>query len=136
MRSDVVALVGGAACAVATDAAARRLSPSLKVPAAAVGLVTAAVIYPAARVGRSADRAVARREWLAVGATTAVLATASRRDSRTNRAARAAVATGWVGHAVFDNLHNRGPTSRLPDWYPAVCAGYDVALAALLLRNA
>jgi hypothetical protein len=129
-----MALVGGAACAVATDAAARRLSPSQRVTAASAGLVTAAIIYPAARIGRPADRAVAHREWLVVGATIAVSATASR-DSRTSRAARAAVAAGWVGHAAFDNLHDRGPTSRLPDWYPAVCAGYDVALAALLLRN-
>jgi hypothetical protein len=93
------------------------------------------VIYPAARVGRSADAGVARREWLALGATVVVLVATGRGHQRPGRAARRAVAAGWVGHAIFDNLHERGRTSRLPDWYPAVCAGYDVALAALLLRG-
>jgi hypothetical protein len=50
-------------------------------------------------------------------------------------AVRRLVAAGWLAHAVFDNVHDKGPTSRLPEEYPAACAGYDVALAGLLLRE-
>lgn len=132
-KQDAAAIAVGAGLAVATDRGARRVtSGSRMAPAGALGLVTAAAIYPAARIGRAADADVARREWLAVGATVAVLAAASR--SGAGRVARATVAVGWIAHAAFDNLHDRGPTSRLPDWYPAACAGYDVALAGLLLR--
>jgi hypothetical protein len=129
---NVIAIVAGAGCAVAADVATRRTLPSRLVPAAAAGLVTAAVIYPAARVGREAMPGVAGPEWLAVAATTGVLAAASRRSS--SPAVRAVVAGGWFAHAIFDRLHDRGPGSRLPSWYPAVCAGYDIATAGLLLR--
>jgi hypothetical protein len=91
------------------------------------------VIYPAARGGRGATRAVAARERLAVVATAGVAAAAVTRSDRT--AARRMVAAGWASHALFDAVHDRGPTSRLPGWYPAVCAGYDLALASLLLRR-
>jgi hypothetical protein len=131
--SDKVALGFGAALAVATDIGSRKVTPeSMVVPAAAVGLVTAAAIYPAARTGREASRGVVIRESVALLATGAVLAsTLAKRGSGT---AKRAVAAGWLAHAIFDNLHDRGPTSRLPGWYPAACAGYDVALAGLVLR--
>ncbi|MBV9872580.1 MAG: hypothetical protein JO214_18350 [Frankiaceae bacterium] len=131
---DKVALVGGAALAVATDLGSRKVTPeSMVVPAAAVGLVTAAAIYPAARKGRDASRGVVLREAAALVGTGAVLAAAvAKRGSTT---AKRTVAAGWLAHAIFDNVHNRGPTSRLPGWYPAACAGYDVALAGLVLRS-
>jgi hypothetical protein len=131
--SDKIALGVGAALAVATDVGSRRVTPeSMAVPAAAAGLVTAAAIYPAARAGRDAGAAVVVREAVALAATGAVLVAAlARRSSVT---ARRAVAAGWLAHAAFDNLHDRGPTSRLPAWYPAACAGYDIAIAGLILR--
>jgi hypothetical protein len=131
---DKIAVAGGAALAVATDAGTRRITPDSRiVPAAAAGLVTAAVIYPAARAGRTASRGVATRENLALSATAAVLAASI--VKRESQRVRQVVAAGWLAHALFDNLHDRGPTSRLPGWYPAVCAGYDVALAGLLLAK-
>jgi hypothetical protein len=131
---DKVALVGGALLAVGTDIGTRRIAPASQlVPAAAAGLVTAAVIYPAARVGREVGKGTAVRENVAVGATVAVLGAAV--ATRRSRSARRIVAAGWLAHAVFDNLHDRGATSRLPSWYPAVCAGYDVAVAGLLLAK-
>jgi hypothetical protein len=45
-------------------------------------------------------------------------------------------AAAWVGHAVFDRVHERGEASLLPDWYPALCAGYDLGMAAMLGRAA
>ena len=42
----------------------------------------------------------------------------------------------WVGHAVFDRVHEHGEASSLPRWYPALCAGYDLGMAAMLCRTA
>jgi hypothetical protein len=133
-RLDKIALGAGAALAVATDAGTRRVThDSMIVPAAAVGLVTAAAIYPAARAGRETSRGVVVRETAGLIGAGAVLAAAvAKRGSAT---VKRAVAAGWLAHAVFDNLHDRGPTSRLPGWYPAACAGYDIALAGLLLAK-
>ncbi|WP_244993218.1 hypothetical protein [Rhodococcus qingshengii] len=46
--------------------------------------------------------------------------------------ARRLVAASWAVHPIFDLLHERGPESRLPDWYPAICAGYDLGAAGHL----
>jgi hypothetical protein len=48
---------------------------------------------------------------------------------------RRAAAAGWLAHAGFDLLHDRGSGSLLPDWYPAACAGYDAAYAAAVLTG-
>lgn len=131
MNSTALAVLAGAALAAGTDLVARRSSPSL-LPSAA-GLVGAAAIYPMARARRTATRGVVARERLALGATVGVgVAAAARSNSATGRRI---VAAGWAGHALFDAVHDRGSSSRLPAWYPAVCAGYDVALAGLLLRG-
>jgi hypothetical protein len=52
------------------------------------------------------------------------------------RIAAPMAAAGWAAHAVFDLLHDRGPDSYIPSWYPALCAGYDISLAALLITGA
>jgi hypothetical protein len=43
---------------------------------------------------------------------------------------------GWLAHVTRDALHHRGrgPT-RVRSWYPPLCIGYDVALAAPLLTG-
>jgi hypothetical protein len=132
VKSTGIAVVAGAGLALASDFLTRRRLPAHVVPAAAAGLVTAAVIYPAARVGRAVDADVARRERLSVMATSGVLALAAIRGS--SGRVRSIVASGWLAHAAFDQVHDKGATSRLPEWYPAVCAGYDIAIAGLLLR--
>ena len=45
-------------------------------------------------------------------------------------------AAGWASHALFDLAHRHSEGSRLPDWYPAVCAGYDLVVASHLARLA
>jgi hypothetical protein len=42
----------------------------------------------------------------------------------------------WLAHVIWDALHHRGrgPT-RVPSWYPALCIGYDVAVATPLLTG-
>jgi hypothetical protein len=43
---------------------------------------------------------------------------------------------GWLAHVTWDALHHRGrgPT-RVRSWYPALCIGYDVAVAAPLVTG-
>lgn len=125
-------LAAGAGLAYGTDQLVRKVLPEkLRLPAASAGLVTAALIYPAFR--RRPHKGVAARiEWLAVGATLGTGA-ASARLSPAER--QRAVAAAWASHALFDMAHRRGPKSRIPGWYPAACAGYDLALAGLLLKS-
>jgi hypothetical protein len=47
---------------------------------------------------------------------------------------RQLVAAGWLAHAGFDAAFVPHDGSRIPAWYPAMCAGYDVALAGRLAR--
>lgn len=122
----------GAASAYATDKLVRKAVPeNLQLPAASAGLVTAALVYPAFR--RRPHRGLAARvEWLAVGATLGTGAATARLAPEERQRA---VAAAWASHALFDLLHRRGPKSRIPGWYPALCAGYDLALAGLLLAK-
>jgi len=129
---DVVAVAAGAASAIAVENLTRKLWPNARTELGAVGLVTAAAIYPAARSGSRVSLASAR-EVAGVAAATTVVAKARSRGGMT---ARALIAAGWAAHAVFDAQHNAGPGGRLPRWYPALCAGYDIAFAASLLRPA
>lgn len=111
----------GAAAAVGVDTATQRLAPQHRSASAALGLVGAALIYPVARRGRFGD--VAEKLVLALATATAVAGSAERRRL---------VAVGWLAHAMFDAKFTPGQDSRIPRWYPAACAGYDVALAARL----
>jgi hypothetical protein len=61
---------------------------------------------------------------------TALAALAVQRDSP------GLLGAGWLAHVTWDALHHRGrgPT-RVRSWYPPLCIGYDVALAAPLLTG-
>ena len=61
---------------------------------------------------------------------TALAALAVQRDSP------GLLGAGWLAHVTWDALHHRGrgPT-RVRSWYPALCVGYDVAVAAPLLTG-
>lgn len=132
LADGVIPLVAGAALGLANDALVRRLLPSYRVPAAAAGLATAALIYPLARPRGTGSMETRAREWRAVAATVGIGVVASRLP---DRAGRTLAAAGWAAHVAFDYLHDRGPTSRLPRWYPAVCAGYDLSVAGMLLTT-
>ncbi len=127
--TDAAALVAGAAAGYGADAATTRLAPRLRGAGAAAGLVTAAAIYPLARRRLAVDAALTR-EVAGVAATGAV-AVAARRLPATP--ARRILGIAWAAHAAFDAVHTRSPDSRLPAWYPAMCAGYDIALGARLV---
>jgi hypothetical protein len=61
---------------------------------------------------------------------TALAALAVQRDSP------GVLGSAWLAHSIWDALHyrGRGPT-RVRSWYPPLCIGYDVALAAPLLTG-
>jgi hypothetical protein len=127
---DVAAVAVGAASGLAVENLTRKLFPTARTELGAAGLITAAAIYPMAR-GASRVSLASAREVAGVAAATTVVTKARGRGAMT---ARALIAAGWASHALFDAKHDAGPGGRLPRWYPALCAGYDLAFAAALLR--
>lgn len=97
-----------------------------------VGLSVAGAVYPTARKQWRPDAAAAR-ELLGLVGYTAVAVAACRQLPPTGTRIAAA---GWASHALFDLAHRHSEGSRLPDWYPAVCAGYDLVVASHLARLA
>ncbi len=90
----------------------------------ALGLVGVSAIYPLARHGLSVNDG----GHVAFGAA-AVAMTAVANESIP---ARRVVAGGWAAHALIDLVAGAGSKSRLPSWYPAACAAYDIGYAARL----
>lgn len=121
-----VGVAAGAGLGWVAAQAVRRIEGRAGVVASGVGLVGAALIYPAAR--RELGPGVALEAAVLAGAS-ALTAAAAKADSGTGRRL---VAAGWASHALFDFLQGASDDSRLPGWYPSVCAGYDVAYAARL----
>lgn len=121
------ALLAGAGLGWGSAEAGRRLNGGSTL-LSGISLVGAAAVYPAARRrnGSSGGLAV---EIGVLAATAALTAVAARADTTTGRRL---VAAGWAGHAAFDFLQGASDDSRLPAWYPPVCAGFDVAYAARL----
>jgi hypothetical protein len=119
----------GAVLGVGTDVATERAAPRHRAMALAGGLVGAAAIYPIARRKRRLGAPLAR-EVAGLLATGAIASVAAR---STQTKARNLVAAGWAAHAAFDMVHDSGADSRIPSWYPAMCAGYDLAVASRLV---
>lgn len=123
------ALLGGAVLGWASAEAVRRLGGRGSVIGAGAALVTAAVIYPAARRDHGVSGAHLV-EGAVVAATSALAVRAAQSDVRTGRRLLAA---GWAAHALFDFGQGPSADSRLPGWYAPLCAGFDVAYAARLI---
>ena len=124
----------GLALSAFVDAPLKKWMPRNRTSSYAARLVVAAAVYPVARQGqvrqgRLVDVSIPIREWSAVSATFVVFVGALVLPPST---ARRLVAASWAVHPIFDLLHEFGPESRLPDWYPAICAGYDLGVAGLL----
>lgn len=127
--SDALALAAGAVLGAASAEPVRRLSPRGSVFAAGAGLITCAVIYPAARRNHAPSAGLVI-EAATVFATTALAAYAA---TKSPTAGRRLLAAGWASHAAFDALAGPSDDSRLPSWYAPVCAGFDVGYAARLV---
>jgi hypothetical protein len=128
---DGLAAVVGAAAAHGTNVAVARLGRARRVPVMAAALVAAALVYPAARRRRRPGAALARELAATVGYG-ALAAAAARRGGPVGSRVLAAA---WASHALFDALHAHDDDSLIPDWYPALCAGYDLVVAADLARG-
>lgn len=118
-------LAAGAALALAANAAAGSWGQRHRLSVHSAGLVGAALVYPAMHSASGVEPAVRHREALGVVGCAALTVLAARSTTRSRL-----LAAGWAAHALFDAVHHRGATSCLPDWYPALCAGYDLSLAA------
>ena len=129
--STVTALVGGAALGWVCARSVRRLGGRGSVIGAGAALVTAAVIYPAARRDHAPSAALAV-EGAVVAATTGLAIAAATTDVSRGRRWLAA---GWAAHALFDAGLGPSEDSRLPGWYAPVCAGFDFAYAARLASS-
>lgn len=124
------ALIAGAGLGWGLDLAIEKYWPSGRLVAAGVGLVSAAAVYPAARRGRRGG-ADGRREALTLAAAAALAATVPRLPSDR---ARRLLGLGWLAHAGYDAVVTHDTSSsRLPSWYPAGCAGYDLGQGTRLL---
>lgn len=131
MPNDVFPLLAGAALGILSAEPVRRRGGRAAVIGAGLGLVTAAVIYPAARRDRTVSRELIVEGGVVVGTT--VLATIAAGSSPV--AGRRLLALGWAAHALFDFSQGPSGDSRLPGWYAPVCAGYDFGFAGQLLRS-
>src|SRR3954468_3736194 len=130
--ADAVSVIAGAALAELIARSARGLPAEYQMPFYAAGLMSAAAVYPVARRRWQLDRR-STGELLGVlgyGAVSLLAARGSR--PRANRL----LAAGWASHALFDAAHGHDESSRLPRWYPALCAGYDLVICGHLARAA
>ena len=110
----------------------RRLPAEQQVVLYAAGLAIVAAIYPAARRRWWADRSSAGELLGLVGYGTASVVAVRRPRPWATRL----LAAGWASHALFDVAHGHDEGSRLPRWYPAFCAGYDLIVCGHLARAA
>lgn len=127
--ADAAAVGVGAVAGLVVGASFRRGFRPGATNSAGIGLIVAAAIYPASR--RSSRTGGLTAEAAALAAAAGVTGLAATRESA---AARRLLAGGWVAHTLYDVLQGPSPDSRLPRWYPALCVGFDVALAAQLVR--
>jgi hypothetical protein len=123
------ALLAGAVLGLATDAVAFALPRQQARRLSGAALAAAGGIYAGFAVadGRRSALLVQGGELLGF---TALAAIAVQRDSP------GLLGAGWLAHTAWDALHyrGRGPT-RVRSWYPPLCIGYDMALAAPLLTG-
>jgi hypothetical protein len=128
-RLNLCGLSVGVGSGLLADVLISRRMADRRVLWAAVGLVVAALVYPIARRRPGLDSSEA---WTVLSA--CVIAAVS--VGCPERWARWLLGVGWMCHALFDLAFGHGSSTwRLPQWYPALCAGFDVAYGARLLRS-
>lgn len=122
---DLLAIVAGVLLALVVVASARRwVFRESRVYA--VGLLVAALVY-ATSAGLRAP-GMLPIEWLGVALFGAIAFVGLHR--------RVLLAIGWALHVTWDLLipgHHAGVL--VPAWYPMLCVGFDLALAAYLLQS-
>jgi hypothetical protein len=123
------ALLAGAVLGLATDAVVLALPRQQARSLSGARLAAAGGVYLGFAVadGRRSALLVQTGELLGF---TALAALAVQRDSP------GLLGAGWLAHVTWDALHYRGRgLTRVRSWYPALCIGYDVAVAVPLLTG-
>jgi hypothetical protein len=117
-------ILGAGACA-AFVLLARRSGANIELRIYAAALVVAALIYVGFLVrGANAPWALVEVSGLALFALAALWGL---------RVSPLILASGWALHSGWDVLlHTSANTAFVPDWYPAVCAGFDLLLAVYI----
>ena len=126
----VIALVLGAALALALVGLARRYPPGRERRVYAVGLVVAALVY----VGFGAAGG-AGASWLALEISGVLLYGAAAWAGLRGRPWLLALA--WAAHVGWDVLlHLGGAGSEYtPHWYPWLCVSFDLVMAGAVLAS-
>lgn len=116
-------LIAGAVAGAAFVLLARRLAPRRELRLYAVGLVVAALVY-VGFVARGASPG-----WLALELAGLLLFAPAALAGL--KISHLILAAGWAAHALWDVLlHGSSEAAFVPVWYPSVCAGFDLLLAA------
>lgn len=116
----------GAALAALLIAVVRRSAPKVERRLLAVGLAVAALVYVLFVLRSAAAGEELGGRWLAIElAGLALFGVAAWRG----RASWAWVALGWAAHVAWDVLLHGADTAFVPAGYPALCVGFDLAVA-------
>lgn len=122
----VVQLILGALLCSLFVMIARRAGLRRELAIYAVALVAAALIYVifAALGGATLGWDAVETSGLAIFSLLALLA---------RRGSREALILGWAVHPAWDVLiHGASRTQFVPEWYPALCASFDLTLAGYI----
>ena len=126
----VIALILGAALALALAGLARKYPPGRERRVYAVGLAIAALIYVGFSVVGGAGA-----KWLALESLGLLLYGAAAVVGLRGRPRL--LAAGWAAHVGWDVLlHLSGPGSEYtPRWYPWLCLSFDLVMAGAVLGS-
>lgn len=121
-------VIFGIVCAYGFDALAARRYPEHMLGLWAAGLVVAALIY----VGFAAyagDAFAIYRDLAGVAGFGAIAWLALKFDARL-------LSAGWFLHVFWDVVVDTGAHDVAPDWYAALCLGFDLAATLIIWRRA
>jgi hypothetical protein len=120
--------IGASSAYLADELTTRRLRDR-RLLIAATGLVAAAAVYPI-----SHRRAII--DWPEAVALVTAGGVALNAVTRPGGRSRLLLGVGWTVHALFDAAADHSSaTYRLPRWYPALCAGFDIVYGARLIMR-
>ena len=129
MHTFLQLLVGALGCVVFISIV-RKLALKREMTQYAIGLVVAALIYVVFAVAGGAPLS-----WLLLESGGVVLFSLVALIGV--RISTWALIIGWVAHTVWDVLlHKVLSVGFVPEWYPVGCLGFDLLLAAYIIKRA
>jgi len=125
--SAVAVIVAGAGLALLYVTIARRRPPVGERLVLAWGLVVAAAVYMVFAI-RTGSLQWIGLELLGLAVFSAIAAAGAWRWS-------SLLVVGWVAHVGWDVLLHGAATPFVPSWYPALCVGFDLVVAAAIIQR-